>query len=351
MEEMVLQELNEERGYIRCPYSYFKRHKRRSLIILLSAIFSYSNAEKARCNLSFRQFEEKFNLSHGNVARGIKSLKESGEIEQDKRFRYRSSYIDAKRTNESGFIKIELYLYNTKFDIRGESLPRYLRKSEIDVLCLIKTHCSNEKGEGCFVGSVKGIAETVNLSKTTVQAGIDVLLHAGLIYRSEEGRGLNGYKRSIYTVNDKLLRRKAKNFQKALSSKDSSRKTLSKEQRDEECRIERERYYAGLRERAQSRVDFFVNQLNADDTYSRLTAKLRELELRIAKDEVYRFPEIETHKQEALRIRAERAQRMGQLRISEADLIPRYRCPKCEDRGSLHDGTPCKCYPVRGRKT
>lgn len=350
MAETVLQELNEEKGYIRIPYSYHKRHKSRSLIMLLSTIFSLSNAENARCNLAYSQFENKLNLSHGSVARGIKALKESGEIEQDKSFRFRSSYSDAKRTTESGFVKIEFYLFKTKFDIRGESEARCLTKAEIDVLGFIKTHCANEKGEGCFVGSARGIATTLNLSKTTVQKAIKTLLCAGLIYRSQEGRGVNAHRRSVYTVNEKLLRRKEKNYRRATAPKDSSRKALSEEQKNEEYRIERERHYTELRNRAQSRANFFREQLNQDDTYKQLTIEWKRSEFKIAKAEAYNLPGLEELKKDELRIKVERARRMAELHISESDLIPRYQCSKCKDSGFLPNGQPCNCYPERGRK-
>lgn len=350
MAETVLQQLDEEEGYIRTPYSYYKRHKRRSLIMLLSTVFSLSDAENARCNMSFSQFEKKLNLSHGSVARGIKMLKESGEIEQDKSFRFRSSYSDAKRTTESGFVKIEFYLYNTKFDIRGESEARNLTKSEIDVLCLIKTHCTNEKGEGCFVGSVRGIAGTLNLSPRIVQKALKTLLHAGLIYRSKEGLGVNGHKRSVYTVNEKLLRRKEKNYKKVTAPKDSSRRTRSEEEKNEEYRIERERYYEELRKRAQSRAAFFTEQLNQDDTYKELTIKWNGFSSKIGRAMAYNLPELDELQKEQLDIGVQLAQRMTQLHIRKSDLIPRYQCKKCSDSGYLPDGKPCNCYPERGRK-
>lgn len=350
MAETVLQQLNEEKGYNRVPYSYYKRHKSRSVIMLLSMIFSFSNEKDARCNMAYSQFEEKLNLSHGSVARGIKLLKDFGEIEQDKSFRFRSSYTDAKRTTESGFVKIEFYLYKTKFDIRGESEARCLTKSEIDVLCLIKTHCSNEKSEGCFVGSVRGIAGTLNISPRIVQKALKTLLYAGLIYRSKEGRGVNGHRRSVYTVNEKLLRRKEKNFRRATAPKDSSRKALSKEQKDEEYRIEREQHFEERRERARSRANFFIEQLNQDDTYKRLTIAWRGLEIQIAKAEVYNLPNLEELKNEKLELGAQRARRMVELHISESDLIPRYQCSKCKDNGFLPNGKQCDCYPGRGRK-
>lgn len=348
MSDSYLQ-LNEDvPGYIRTPYSYFKRHRRRSEIMILSAVFSFSDAGNARCNYSYRQFEEKLNLSHGSVARAIKALKESGEISQDKSRRSRTAYNDAKRTKENGFVKIELYLYHTLFNIRGEKEACLLTNAEIDVLCFIKTHCSNQRGDGTFLGSVRGIARTLNLSKTTVQDAIDTLLHAGLIYRP--ARGVNGHERSLYTVNEKLLRRTERNYKRATEPKKPSRKALSPEQKKEEERIERERYYTELRRRAQNRVYFFEDQLDKDDTYKEITSKWKGKDIEIARAEVYNLPELEELRKEKRRLGAQRARRMAELDISESDLKPQWRCRRCNDEGFLPNGKLCDCYPGRGRK-
>ena len=50
-------------------------------------------------------------LSHGTVARGIKALKQLGEIRQDKSRRSGASYQCVNPPKERGFIKIDLYFY------------------------------------------------------------------------------------------------------------------------------------------------------------------------------------------------------------------------------------------------
>lgn len=356
-------QLNESiTGSMRIPYSFYKkrlypnggRMLRRSEIMLMGAVFSYSSAKNMACNMSYRKFEEKLGLSHGTVARGIKALKEAGEISQDKSRRTGASYRSTKATKESGFIKIEFYLYSTKFEVRGERELRYLPKAAIDVLCLIKTHCSNEKAGSVFLGSVRGISHTLNLSKTTVQKSLDLLMRAKLIFRTESNRGLNAHKRSTYTINQKLIRKAEKKFRKKTAAPEqASDKPTSEYQKkveDANARADFERHYAELQRSALSRVEWFEKRLGQDDTYKLVDAALRALEPKIARAEAFSLPELVQLLGEERKLKGERARRMAVLNISESDLTPKWQCRKCSDTGFLPNGQICDCYPHRGHE-
>lgn len=358
MAETDLQ-LNESvKGYARLPYSIYKRQYggralRRSEILLLGTIFSFSSANDAAsesaCNMSYRKFEEKLMLSHGTVARGIKALKRLGAVTQDKSRRSGASYQCVNPPKETGVVTIEFYLYSTKFAVRGEKEARYLPKSAIDVLCLIKTHCANKRGCGYFVGSVRSIAGTLHLTKTTVQKAIDLLLGAKLVFRSQEGRGVNGHKRSRFTVNEKLLRRTEKNYRKE-TAPPTSEKRLSKAERAADERAERESYYATLQNRAQQRVKWFSDRLNQDSTYTKINAAVRALDISIARAELYKPSDVGRLQKEQRRLQIDRATRMAELNVSEADLVPKWRCTKCSDTGFFPNGKLCDCYLKGGRK-
>ncbi len=357
MENTALQ-LNEDvKGYLRVPYSHYRTIGSRSRILILSAIHTFSDAER-RCNKTYHTFERELQLSHGTVARGIKALKAENRIDQDKSRRTGASYTCTQRTTERGFVKIELYLYATKFQIRGKAEPRYLTHAEIDVLALIKTHCANERGKGHFDGSMRGMAHTLNLSKTTVQNAIDTLLKAELIYRPSHSCGINGHKRSEYTVNKKLLRRSEKNYNKKSAPKGDGAQAKSKtmssreEQRVQAAneRSEREQYYAAFRHTAIDRAEHFNTRLERDDTYKRVNAALRAMQPKIARAEIFDTAELAQLIMDERRLKAERAKRMAELNISEADLIPKWHCPKCEDTGFMKDGRICDCYPIGRRK-
>ena len=350
-------QLNESvKGHIRIPYIAFKtplfgngsRSMRRAELSLYGYISSFATATEA-CNMSYRRFEEKLNLSHGTVARGIMALKSAGIISQDKSRRSGAAYsCDAPQ--KSG-IKIELYLYHTKFNVRGESSARYLTLSEINVLCLMKTHCGNPKGDGLFRGSVRGISKTLHLSKTTVQKAINALLHAGLIFRTDINKGRNGHKRSAFTVNEKLLRRAEKNHRQATQA-DEPRKsnTLSEQERAADARAERERYYSNLQDIAHARVEAFQARLDADDTYKRVNSLCRAVEPKIERAKLYNLPELAQLLRDQKRLQGERAKRMAKLGISESDLQPIWKCSMCSDSGHLPNGRMCGCYPKGGAR-
>lgn len=362
MTEAVLQ-LNESvTGSMRIPYSYFKkrlypnagRMLRRSEIMILGTVFSYSSAKNMTCNLSYRKFEEKLGLSHGTVARGIKALKEAGEISQDKSRRTGASYRSIKSTKESGFIKIEFYLYSTKFELRGDPEPRRLPKAAINVLGLMKTHCSNKKAGGVFIGSVRGIAHTLHLSKTAVQNSIDLLMRARLVFRKDSDKGLNAYKRSTYTVNQKLIRKAEKKSRRVTTepaqTSDKQPSYYDQQVAAADARSEFERYYSGLRQRAENRTEWFKKRLEQDDTYKRVNDALRALDPKIARAEIDRLPELVQLLSEKRALKVERARRMAALNISESDLVVKRRCNKCKDTGFLPNGKMCDCYPRSGNE-
>lgn len=357
MSEAALQ-LNEERtGNIRIPYSAFKtplyanggRKLAPSELLIFGAVYSFSDDEgTARCNMSYSRFEDKLRLSRGTVGRGIKALKQAGKIEQDKSRRSCASYKCVNRPQGRGAVSVDYFLFATQFTVKGEAEPRYLTSAELLVLCHIKTHCGH-KGE--FVGSVDSIAKTLGLASSTVDKSLNTLMRADLIYRPV--RGLNGRKRSKYTVNQKLLKRTEKAHRKQAETTERAEPAgkLTEAERAHEARTEFERYYAERQRIARARADQFKDRLNADDTYSRIEREIREKEPKQSRAEVFNLPEADELARRLKRLRAERAKRMAELCITEADLKPNYKCSKCEDTGyRKKDGRMCDCYPKRGRK-
>ncbi len=112
-----------------------------------------------------------------------------------------------------------------------------------------------------------------------------------------------------------------------------------------DARSDRERYYAGLRERAQRRVDRALAIAEKDEAFRDANATLSKGELELAKAEVYHpelLPEISSRMEAA---RRKRAEALSRLKLSERDFIPKYVCDKCSDTGYLPDGRMCDCYP------
>ena len=69
-----------------------------------------------------------------------------------------------------------------------------------------------------------------------------------------------------------------------------------------------------------------------------------KLEIELAKAEIFKpetLPALQAQKEALWK---ERREILSGLGISEAQLVPRYRCKKCSDTGFLPDGTACDCY-------
>ncbi len=110
------------------------------------------------------------------------------------------------------------------------------------------------------------------------------------------------------------------------------------------ARADRERYYAHLRAAAQSAAEKYQAKANANPRFKEISSELAKLEIELAKAEIFQpetLPALQAQKDALWK---ERREILSGLGISEAQLVPRYRCKKCSDTGFLPDGTACDCY-------
>ena len=110
------------------------------------------------------------------------------------------------------------------------------------------------------------------------------------------------------------------------------------------AKADRERYYATLREKAQSIADKFIAKANKNGRYKELTTELSKMEIALAKAEVFepkKLPALSEQKAALLRERRSLLEAMG---IEEEQLLPKFTCSKCSDTGFLPSGVACNCY-------
>ena len=110
------------------------------------------------------------------------------------------------------------------------------------------------------------------------------------------------------------------------------------------AKSDRERYYALLREKAQSRAEKFLAKANANKRFKEITTELSKMEIALAKAEVFEpqnLPALQDKKKALLQ---ERKEILSGLEISEQDLLPQFTCKNCSDTGFLPSGTACNCY-------
>ena len=110
------------------------------------------------------------------------------------------------------------------------------------------------------------------------------------------------------------------------------------------AKADRERYYAALREKAQSRADKFIAKANKNERFKQLTTELSKMEIALAKAEVFEPKNLPALTEQKAALLRERRSILEGLGIEEAQLSPQFTCTKCSDTGFLPSGVACNCY-------
>ena len=110
------------------------------------------------------------------------------------------------------------------------------------------------------------------------------------------------------------------------------------------AKSDRERYYALLREKAQTKAERYLAKANENARFKEITAELSKMEISLAKAEVFQPATLTlllAAKQDLL---SERKEILTALGINEQELEPQFSCKKCSDTGFLPSGVACNCY-------
>ncbi len=110
------------------------------------------------------------------------------------------------------------------------------------------------------------------------------------------------------------------------------------------AKAERERHYALLREKAQTKADKAVKKANGNPRFKTITAELARMEIALAKAEVFTPSELPALQEKQAALLDERKALLQEMGMTEAQLAPQYACPKCQDSGFLPSGVACDCY-------
>jgi hypothetical protein len=113
-----------------------------------------------------------------------------------------------------------------------------------------------------------------------------------------------------------------------------------------EYMAERERYYTALRNAAKDKADKIQARLMQYEPYAEIHKRLKEIDLEQAKAEHNgKMKESATLEQEKNRLMMKRANILAMNDLTEEDLLPRWKCRKCEDTGyRKEDDVICDCY-------
>ena len=112
------------------------------------------------------------------------------------------------------------------------------------------------------------------------------------------------------------------------------------------ARSARDKWYADKRAKAESVADRYREIVNGSERFKQIERALGNLNLEMAKAELYepnRLPVLEAEKADYLE---ERQELLAHLNVQEWQLEPQYECKKCKDSGYQADGRLCDCYEV-----
>ena len=255
---------------------------------------------------------------------------------------------------ESSLLDIALYCLKTErgdFESMHETV-RSLFKSGIVSADGVKAFLKDKNNELKLFGKIQALCgglrkSTANLDLvSTWQAwGFDESMILEAAKRSASGSNpipymnkiLSDWKqKSVFTVNAIPA--------PTASGNTSARTFVNASVEAANAKSDRERYYALLREKAQSRAEKFLAKANANDRFKAISAELSKMEIALAKAEVFNPETLPALKAQKKALIKERKDILASLGIEESQLLPQFTCKRCSDTGFLPDGTACNCY-------
>lgn len=213
METAILKEPMQSEWYLQVPYSFFDRKLKPTARTMLSAVRSLTTTERAP-QISYSTFSKKLHISTATVARNVKSLKEQGEIEQDKSLRTAATYTYKGEDPRKGFFVVEAFLFGREFNRRifdkkakiEYEVRHRLTDAEVYVLSLIDSYKEYE-------GSQASIASRLKYSEKTVSRSIKALIECRLIVGYKKGKSKK--ERGKFVSNKELIAKLRSKFRKA----------------------------------------------------------------------------------------------------------------------------------------
>lgn len=177
------------------------------------------------CKTSYTDFESELRLAHSTTARNVGELIRDGSFKRDKKSTYSAAY--------SFDVKHGLPVYHF---LRTETFNgKRLSGNAVLYLCyLIRFYLNPEREQKYFIGGEKRAYKTINVPQSTAHGVVNELLYADCIHRFQlhngklsEGKGINSDYLTVYTVDDKILKR-VKEIRKAINKAQADKAALKK---------------------------------------------------------------------------------------------------------------------------
>lgn len=328
-----------DRVPLNLPVSVNGKRLKPSSRSFIEKFFSFTKSKddvKSGCRVTYSMLQEEYGRGRSTIAGALDELRTSGLIKRIDRDVEGTEYVYDGECAGGKFYLIPLYLRTVEVTVQGER--RKLNDAEVHVLAYLMNECGSPlnggtptKGGGTCRTSYKKLARLLHFSTSTVRRAVFALLKSKLISRPKRFKGVNGKKLSGYTVKSALY----------IYKKYAKKKSRTPE---EEAAIRGE-YYRELREYEELRADKYMAIARQNKEFCQNHASLKQIELDLAKAELYdqkKIPAIERVKNTTER---ERRQILANIGLTLEDITMQCNCPICKDQGRLPNGKWCSCYP------
>ena len=336
-----------EGNVLRIQHALLAAHRNKLLsmqaVLSGSLLFSYSGCNKDGtdriCTRTYAAMAAELGCSKSSIARSMAELKASDYIERVKQSAYKYTGSDA------GFDRMEFWIKTAEHKLKDGSVVRFTNSQAV-VFAYLYSH---KDKHGAVKLTSSELARKLGMSRCTVDNALRLFALAGYISRPKKDRGVNRFKKSTWHISEKLLNRRRKSAKKAQRQGDEQvviHKTQA--QAEAERRSERAAYdgfTAARRQRAEALADVNKAKAAADEAFKSADRALSGLAINIAFAEVRgqaNLPELIAKQRD---FEAQRREALKRLKLTEADLLPAYSCPKCCDTGYMDSGGICpKCW-------
>lgn len=298
---------DEKKGlFNRLPHSIYRKRLSPSSVAFAGKIFTFTDdVGEHDCRLTYDIVREEFGVCRQTVANGFKTLSATGQISRVDRDIKGTAFRYIGDLHGKQYDVVPQYLYTAEICPRGAEW-RKMTSSEIRVLARMMTACADQRnggnarsGGGTYKASLKELSRVLVLSETSVKRAVYALMRAKLVFRE---KGKNRFKNSEYRVASCLY--EYQSFQK--KTKKQPKATVSAQVEAVNARAERESYYAKLQEAAQNRVDKYMAIANKNARFRAVTFALSQLEIALAKAELYDVENVATLRGKKTALQAER---------------------------------------------
>lgn len=164
-----------------------------------------------------------------------------------------------------------------------------------------------------------------------------------IVKKSSYLSNIKGYFDWIWTSRKDIKDGKYNDF-----SANGSNPQKSAQAKDEDYRIERERYYSELKRKAEQKAEYYQSKADKDPEYRELNSAYKALQIKTARAMFEQSSDKDELQNSLLDVKKKVQECLNRLGIKPETLIPQYSCTECQDTGFVvSSGKPCSCFLKR----